>query len=369
MKEYVVDSAALAHNIGILRAHAKDAIIWAVIKGNGYGLGCVELARILARNEIHHYAVTDIGEVRALREAGFQDATILMLENTAYPPELEELLTHRAIFSIGSAADALALNEIAQKHGVIAQAHWKIDTGMGRFGFLPSQRKELLALYEVCPNIAFTGIYTHFYNAGSEASTQAQFDGLLQIVKAIRESGREPGMIHCCNSIAFWRYPELHCNAVRIGSALLGRVSYAGEAGLKQVGFCRTRVEQVRTLPAGHSVGYDAGWRAKQDTQIAVLPVGYFHGFSVERGNDLWRTQDCLRAILRSGKAWLKKKALYVTIAGHPCRVLGHVGMVNLVADVTGLDIAPNDEAIVEINPLLVKGMEIVYETDASYIS
>lgn len=362
MKEYVADTAALAHNIGVLQARAGSAVIWGVIKGDGYGLGCVKMAEILKCYGVNHFAITDVAEARALRAAGFQNESILMLENTAYPPELEELLDCRVIFSVGSAADALALNEVAQSRGVTAQAHWKIDTGMGRFGFLPEQRDELLALYDQCPAISFTGIYTHFYDAGSEKTTQTQFDRLLLVVKAIREAGREPGMLHCCNSIAFWRYPELHCDAVRIGSALLGRVSYAGEAGLKRVGFCRTRVEQVRTIPAGHTVGYDAGWRAKEETQIAVLPVGYFHGFGVERGNDLWRTQDCLRMVLRAAKAWLKKKALYVAIGGHPCRVLGHVGMVNLVADVTGLEVQPNDEATVEINPLLVKGMEIKFE-------
>lgn len=362
MREYVVDAAALAHNITALRAHAGDAVIWGVVKGNGYGLGCVKMAEILKCHGINHFAITDVAEARALREAGFRDEAILMLENTAYQPEVEELLTHRVIFSVGSAADAQALNEAAQKRGMTAQAHWKIDTGMGRFGFLPEQRGELLELYDQCPAIAFTGIYTHFFDAGSEAAVQTQFDRLLLVVKAIREAGREPGMLHCCNSIAFWRYPELHCDAVRIGSALLGRVSYAAEAGLKRVGLCRTRVEQVRTIPAGHTVGYDAGWRAKQETKIAVIPVGYFHGFGVERGNDLWRGRDCLRGMYRYAKAWLKKKALYVTTGGRPCRVLGHVGMVNLVADVTGLAVQPNDEALVEINPLLVKGMEIKFE-------
>lgn len=362
MKAYIVDKAALAHNMDILRAHAGQAVLWGVVKGNGYGLGCVEMAELLSRHGVDHFAVTDVSEVRALREAGFRDNPILMMENTACASEIEELLDLDAILSVGSPADGAAVNAAAAQRAAIAQVHVKIDTGMGRFGFLSGQESEILGLYEGCPNIAFTGIYTHFLNSGDEAVTQRQFDQFMTVVEKVRAAGYETGMVHCCNSTAFWKFPGMHCDAVRVGSALLGRVGFAAEAGLQKVGFCRAFVEQVRTIPAGHTVGYGGGWKAKGETEIAVIPVGYFHGFAVDRGYDLWRWQDCLRGVARYLKAWLQRKALYVSIGGKSCRVLGHVGMVNLVADVTGLNVKPNEEAVVEINPLLVKGMEIVYE-------
>ena len=362
MKAYIVDTAALEHNIRTLREKAGDTVIWGVVKGNGYGLGCAEMAGILAGQGVDHFAVTDVAEVRALREAGFRENPILMMENTACEGEINELLDLDAIFSVGSMADAKAIDGIAAQRSCVAQAHVKIDTGMGRFGFLPEQKTEILGLYEGCPNIAFTGIYTHFLNSGDANVTRDQFVKFRWIMDEIRFAGFETGMVHCCNSTGFWKFPDMHCDAVRIGSALLGRVGYASQAGLKKIGYCRALVEQVRTIPAGHTVGYGGGWKAKQETQIAVIPVGYFHGFAVDRGYDLWRWQDCLRGVLRYIKALVQKKALYVSIGGKNCRVLGHVGMVNLVADVTGLGVKPNDEAIVEINPLLVKGMEIVYE-------
>ena len=362
MKAYIVDTAALEHNIDTLRAHGGDTVVWGVVKGNGYGLGCVELARILARRGVDHFAVTDTAEVRALRQAGFRDNPILMMENTACQAEIQELLDLDAIFSIGSPADAQALDHVARERSAIAQAHVKIDTGMGRFGFLPEQKEQILGLYEGCQNVAFTGIYTHFLNSGEPSVTRNQFAKFQRVLDMIRQAGYETGMVHCCNSTAFWKFPDMHCDGVRLGSAILGRVGYAAEAGLKKVGFCRALVEQVRAIPAGHTVGYGGGWKAKRETKIAVIPVGYFHGFAVDRGYDLWRWQDCLRGMLRYIKAWLQKKALYVSIGGKNCRVLGHVGMVNLVADVTALEVKPNDEAVVEINPLLVKGMEIVFE-------
>lgn len=361
MKRYMVDKSALEHNIRLLLERAGDATVWGVIKGDGYGLGIVEMARLLAAYGIDHFAVTDVAEVRALREAGFLDNPILMMEGTCDPDEINELLDHQAILSVGSWDDADQIDRQASARATIAQAHLKIDTGMGRYGFLPSQIEDLHRLYRESTNIAFTGIYTHFSRASDRKFTQTQYDAFQQVVQELQAAGFETGMVHCCNSIAFWRCPQMHCDGVRLGSAILGRVGYADRAGLKPVGYCEAAVEEVRTIPEGHAVGYGAAWVAKRETRTAVLPVGQINGFAIDRGYDTWRLQDCMRGVARYLKAMLKKKALYVTINGTKCPVLGHVGMVNMVVDVTDADCKPGDIARVEINPLLVKNLEIVY--------
>lgn len=362
MKAYIVDKAALEQNIRLLNEKAADTVIWGVVKGDGYGLGCANMARILQENGVDHFAVTEIREVRALREEGFEENPILMMEGTCNPEQINELLDLGAILSVGTPEDAAAINAQAAARSTVAQAHLKIDTGMGRYGFLPEQTDQVSALYTTCPNIAFTGIYTHFYDSGNEAAAQAQFDAFQKVVQALRDRGYETGMVHCCNSTAFWKYPRMHCDAVRIGSALLGRVNFGGSTLLQKIGYCQAELEEVRTIPAGHTVGYGAGWKAKRETRIAILSVGYFNGFGVDRGYDLWRFRDCVRGVLRYIKAFLQRKALYVSVNGKACRVLGHVGMVNMVIDVTDCDCSPGDMAKVEINPLLVKGMQIVYQ-------
>ena len=361
MKRYMVDKSALEHNIRILLEKAGSAAVWGVIKGDGYGLGAVEMARLLSAHGIEQFAVTDVAEVRALREAGFLDNPILMMEAVCDPEEINELLDHQAILSVGSWAVAAQIDAQAAARSAIAQTHIKIDTGMGRYGFLPQEVEELYRLYRETTNIAFTGIYTHFSCAGDPVFTQKQYDAFQRVVQELQAAGFETGMVHCCDSDAFWRYPNMHCDAVRLGSAVLGRVGYAARAGLKPVGYCEAAIEEVRTIPAGHSVGYGAAWVAKRETKTAVLPVGYIHGFAIDRGFDTWGFKDCLRGVGRYVKAFLKKKALYVSINGRACRVLGHVGMVNMVVDVTDVDCAPGDLARVEINPLLVKNLEIVY--------
>lgn len=361
MKAYIVDKSALEKNIRILRERAGSTTIWGVVKGDGYGLGCVSLAKLMAAHGIDHFAVTDVSEVRALRAEGFTDNPILMMEGTCNPEEINELLDYGAILTVGTPEDAAAINALASQRATVAEAHLKIDTGMGRYGFLPSQMELVHSLFTECPSIAFTGIYTHFYDACSAVATQAQFDQFQKVVEEIRAAGYETGMVHCCNSTAFWKYEHMHCDAVRLGSAILGRVNFEGKTGLQSVGYCQAELEEIRTIPAGHTVGYAAGWKAPRETRIAVLSVGYFNGFAVDRGFDLWRFSDCLRGVARYIKAFVKRKALYVKVKGQNCRVLGHVGMVNMVIDVTDCDCKVGDMARVDINPLLIKGVEIVY--------
>lgn len=361
MKRYLVEKSAIEHNVRVLLKKAGEATVWGVIKGDGYGLGVVEMARLLAAYGIDHFAVTDVAEVRALREAGFLDNPILMMEGTCDPEEINELLDHQAILSVGSEEDARQINAQAAARSTVAQGHIKIDVGMGRFGFHPDQMETLHSLYRDSTNLAFTGIYTHFPCAGNPKVTAPQYETFQRVVQELQAAGFETGMVHCCNSGAFWRYPNMHCDAVRLGSALLGRVGYAAKAGLKSVGWCEAGIEEVRTLPQGHSVGYGGAWTAKRETRIAVLPIGYINGFALDRGFDTWRPIDCLHGIGRYAKALLKKKALYVSVNGKSCPVLGHVGMVNMVVDVTDCDCVPGDIARVEINPLLVKGLEILF--------
>ena len=359
MKEYLVDRAALGRNIDLLRQRAGQARVIGVIKGNGYGLGLIPMAEVLLAHGVDFFAVTELSEVTALRENGFVREEILMMEATCQPCEIAALIENGAILSVGSLEAAQRIQTQAELLGQTARVHVKLDTGMGRFGFHPSETGEILRVYQAYPNIQVCGIYTHFYLASDKAVAQRQFSQLRQVVSALREAEIQPGMVHCCNSTAFWLYPEMHCDAVRLGSALLGRVNFSDSTGLTVIGQCQAAIEEIRTLPKGHTVGYGGGWVARRDTRIAILPIGYINGFGVDRGYDLWRPKDCIRGMARYLKAWLRHKALYVTVNGQSCRVLGHVGMVNLVIDVTDCPCQRGDLAMVKINPLVLKDVPV----------
>jgi len=121
-------------------------------------------------------------------------------------------------------------------------------------------------------------------------------------------------------------------------------------------------VDELRWLPKGHTCGYGAGWRARKPTRIAVIPVGWYHGFTAEQGNDLFRFRDCLRQAAGAIRRMIFRKRIYVSIGGKKCPVLGHVGMLHTVCDVTGVNCRLGDIATLEINPTMVRGMEIRFE-------
>ena len=107
--KYIVKRADLEYNIRVLRNLAKGKAIWGVVKGNGYGLGIVPLARILNDCGVDHLAVASLAEARTLREAGFTENPILMLRGSADPQEVEELLKLGVTLSLGSREDYFTL--------------------------------------------------------------------------------------------------------------------------------------------------------------------------------------------------------------------------------------------------------------------
>ena len=111
------------------------------------------------------------------------------------------------------------------------------------------------------------------------------------------------------DSSAFLKYPEMHLDGVRLGSAILGRLAFSGFSELRPVGWCEAQIEVIRELPEGHTVGYGGGWKAKRPTKIAVFSVGYYHGFGAPARSDLSRFRDCMVGVLSNIKAFLTHRS------------------------------------------------------------
>ncbi len=359
MSSYIVEREALVQNIRALRARAGKAQIWAVLKGDGYGLGALPLARILREEGIDRFCVTQLREAALLRENGFNSAEILMLRATCEETELYALARLGVILTVGSEQSRAAIAAVAKQCGAPVRVHLKIDTGMGRFGFRPDELSQMRAVFET-KELKVCGVYTHFNCAyGDEALTRREFAAFQNAVQALQSAGFDTGTLHCCNSSAFLRFDEMHCDAVRLGSALLGRVAVKND--LSPVGYCLARVDELHDLPKGSTTGYSAVWRAKRDSVAAIVPVGYYHGLRLSMKPDLNRKRDALRAILGDVRALFRGNATYVTIGGRKCRVIGLVGMLHCAVDVTGLDVQVGDEVRLEINPLHQKGLSVEY--------
>ncbi len=361
MKAYVVERDALVQNIQALRRFAGSVPIWGVLKGNGYGIGLVPFSRILHENGIDHFAVTEIKEAEVLRE-NYPDASILMMRSTADPAEINALMDLGVYLTVGSYETAVAINGVAAERAAIAQVHIAVDTGMGRYGFLPEDSDKIISVYEYMKNIKVVGIFTHFHSSFSnEKATKHQFERFTAVVEKLKTAGYDTGMAHCCNSHAFVRHPEMHLDGVRIGSAFLGRLAFKDKLGLQRIGYAECTLEEIRWIPKGQTIGYAAGFKAPRQMRTAVIGLGWYNGFAASRENDIFRIRDSIGGILHHLKNLLFPRRILVEVNGHKCRTLGHVGMVHAVVDVTDIDCAVGDKVIVAINPLAVKGLRVQY--------
>ena len=337
MRTLVIDAAALARNLDRLRRAASARII-GVVKGNGYGLGLTDYARFLTEHGVDMLAVSTAEEAAALRQAGIA-AEVLMLSSTAVPRDVAVLLDCGAILTVGSCAAAETVSAVAVEKGVTARVHVKLDTGMGRFGFLPQDVTEAAALLKSLPSLRVEGVFTHFANAADEALTRRQYQRFQEGAALLERAGIETGLRHVCASSAFLRYPEMQLDAVRLGSALLGRLSVPDPLGLEKIGWL---------------VGYTGTYRTRRPTRLALLPAGYTSGVGVTEESNALRLRDRVYRLLHAGRALLRSDGLTGLVNGRRCPVRGVVGATQLMLDVTDVPCAVGDTVRLEVRPKYV---------------
>ena len=333
-----IDLDALAHNYRLLRGLAPQARFLGLVKANAYGHGAVPVAKKLEKLGADMLAVACLDEAIELRQAGIV-IPILCLGQT--PPELApELLEYDITQTVGDLETGAALSAAAVAAGKTLTIHVKVDTGMGRLGFvyyedddeaaLERAGKEIESLCAL-PGLEPEGIFTHFANAdGSEAYTKNQCARIYDVFGELWERGLHQFKIyHCAASAAVLNYSwtKVYMNMIRPGIALYGYVPDPSvkDPGLKPVMTVKSRIAAVRDLPAGAKISYGCTVTLERDSQIAVLPMGYGDGYPRVLSNQM----DML-------------------IRGIPCPIVGRICMDMCMVDVTGLeDVQPGEAAVV----------------------
>lgn len=357
MNRYVIKTDDVIHNINLIKSKTDCEII-GVIKGNGYGFDMEYMASLLKTQGIKTFAVTEISDALKLREHALIDDDILLLRSSALESEANNIVKADLTATIGSIKSAQALDNAAKKQNKRVKAHIKIDTGMCRYGFTEEETQQAAEMLKQYDNIDFVGIYTHFSSAFTQiATTEKQLASFKKAVKTFTDNGFDFKLIHCANSPAFFNLTQKvteSMTAVRIGSAFTGRVVTKSKSGLKKVGFIESDVLETKMIKKGQAVGYNGAFVAKHDTKLAIIPVGHFDGFGVEKAQDTLNFKTTIHSILSMLKSLLTKRQLFVTINDKKYPVAGHIGLSHTAVDVTGSDVKDGDIAKFDISPLFV---------------
>lgn len=362
MNTLVINKKDLKHNIEQIKKYVEDSKkeeekktkIIAVVKGNGYGLGIVEYTKFLIDQGISFFAVATIDEALILRKAGIKE-DILMLSSTAIKGDIEKLVDNKIILTLGSKEDAQIIETIGKEKNEKIRVHLKIDTGFGRYGFIYNKPDEIVENIKNLEYVKIEGIFSHFsISFYDDNYTKKQYDRFIQVIDNLKEKNIETGMIHICNSSAFLKFPYMHLDAVRVGSAFLGRLSFENNIGLKKIGYLESQVSEIKKLPKGFNIGYSNTYQTKKDALVAIIPCGYMDGINMSNNRDMFRTIDKLRYIVRDIKDFFKKQSLFVKIADKNCKILGRIGTYHVTCDISEKNVSIGDKAIFEINPKFI---------------
>lgn len=277
-----VDQGAIRRNTGLLRrVIGPRTRLMAVVKADAYGHGAAPSARSALAGGADCLGVASLAEALELRAAGI--AAPLLVLGYAPPAAVAEAIDHDLTLTLFDAALARACEREARRIGKRLKAQVKLDSGMGRMGTLTQDAPAFQDCLAQLPNLQVEGCYTHFAAADDDADwTREQLQRFLTATAAMQRGGARFPLLHSANSAATLTLPASHLDMVRPGIALHGLSPSAAlpvPPDFRPALTWKTIVAQLKTLPPGHSAGYGRTWVAGSPTRVAILPVGYSHGF------------------------------------------------------------------------------------------
>lgn len=310
----------LKHNYKVMQKLCDTSDIACVVKANAYGHGAVEVATCLEKLGTKYFSVSSLSEALELRRSGIKCGIMLLTEvqNGAEELAVKEDV-ESTVFSLRKAKE---IDKAAKKLGKIANIHIKLDTGMRRIGFLPTDESvEEIAKIESLENINLRGVFTHFA-AADEANnnyTVVQFKTFKTMIEKLSVKGVKFDIKHVDNDAALLMY-HYREDMVRLGIGLYGiypsefvRASASSE--LKPVMTLKSQVTNVKTIKRGDTVGYGQTYTALDEAKIATVGIGYADGLQ--------------RAMSNRGS---------LQIRGKKCHIVGRVCMDQVMVDVSDLD-------------------------------
>jgi alanine racemase len=299
-----------------------ECLVMGVVKNNAYSLGLRQVAGALIAEGCSFLAVGTIDEALELRTQVSDSVSILVMGPTPISAAAAAVAGN-IVCACSDLALAEALVRAASKG--TPRVHVKIDTGLGRSGFLPEEVPEAVArMYEM--GLAPEGIFSHFAAAEEENLdfTHWQFRRFMSLLKDLEDRGIKFQTRHICNSAALVRCPEMRLDAVRPGNLLYGYPDKTVRLQVLPTIEVKTALVSIRRLPPRSPVSYGLRYVTRGETPVSVLPIGYGDGFVRHMPNP------------------------QVLVRGRRAPVIGRICMDQAVVDLSSVpDAAPGDEVVV----------------------
>ena len=302
----------------------RDVLL--VVKADAYGHGAVEISEAAAREGVAYLGVATLHEGIQLRRAGCS-LPILVL-SPLLPSEVDEAVAHELEPTVCELEFAVELERASARTGRPLRVHVEVDTGMGRAGVRVEDAESFLDHLLELPGLRLASLYTHFPDADAEDLAFAheqvrQFRGLVERLAA---RGIHPPRLHAANSAGTVNLPDAHLDWMRVGLVAYGHLPPHARAKppVRPVMAFKSRLVQIRDLPAGVPISYSRTVTTRRATRMGVVAVGYGHGYS-----------------------WLLSNRGEMLVRGRRVPILGRVTMDLTMVDLTDVpEVALGDEVV-----------------------
>ena len=323
-----IDLAALRYNFSKVKELVKQSTaVLAVVKSDAYGHGMVPVARELENLGVEYLGVSTCREGVALRQGGVKSPVLLLLG--VEEDELAQVIQYRLTPAIFRSDVAQAVSAAALTAGTVIPVHLKIDTGMGRLGVPYGEADQFLELINSLEGIRVEGLLSHFASAdeGDKSFSNKQLERFRRILGQAQNVGLKPRYAHIANSAGVIDLPDSYLQLVRPGLMLYGAPpsqELHHPIPLRPVMTVKTRVLQLKEVPAGSPIGYGCTYTTTRPSLIATLPVGYDDGYD--------------RLLSNKGEVLLRNRR---------APVVGRISMCLTTVDVTDIPgVQPDDEVV-----------------------
>jgi alanine racemase len=290
-----------------------------VVKADAYGHGAIEMAEAAEAEGVACLGVATLHEGIQLRQAGCRLPIVAL--SPLLPSEIREAVAHGLDPTVCDLAFARELSAEAVRTGRAVRCHVEVDTGMGRTGVFEGEAEGFLGTLTALPGLRLASLFTHFPDADAEdlGFAEDQVRRFRALAARLAARGLEAPRLHAANSAGTVNLPGARFDWVRVGLLAYGHRPPHARANLElaPVMSFKSRLVQIRDLPAGAPVSYARSYVTERPTRIGVVAVGYGHGYS-----------------------WLLSNRGQMLVRGRRVPIVGRVTM-----DLTMVDLTPVPEA------------------------